>query len=1032
MSIVRLSLLGDCVIQVNDTVVDPSSTHLFALLLFLGLESERRVSRAELHRLLFAPNIGTHQASHNLRQLLYRVRRLGVVLDETALGLRLTPGGVVSYDEQLQVLTNGDCGDVDSANVAVMSSYYPKLPQPYLEWLDRARDVVDSVVRTSLLRSLTRLREAHNWLAASRVGGVLLAIDPYSEEATRGTAEAFAMMGRREDALRLLDSFSAASQRSTTPLDGLRSLRMRVAKTNPAQRVGALRGRTECLALLTAEWTAASDGGARLTTLVGAPGIGKTRAANEFAASIGFSGAKVIHHKCDISSLQFSLSLFAGILPDLWEMRGSLGIAPHHRSVLGRLSPTANAVNAPATGVALEVLREDLGVALMDLLEAVSSERQLLIVVDDAHLLDDTSLALIKHLSTSDNSAALLIIACWRPRDRISALLSTSTRSTSYILPELNEVDSRLLVQDLVADGQRVPEHLDWCVTQARGNPFFLHSLSRLTIKTTSVPFDIISLASSSYYSLGPSARLTLESCLYLNTLASLDRLVAITGLDDLLLLEALRELETSDLVCLEGHVVRGPHGLLDEALRALIPSTVSALIHRRVALTLTSECSLATYSIPLALAAARSWLAYGDAAQAEALLRRCAADIAAIGDPTAAAALLAQIAFTTTPNESRRVLLDDVIMYAEAGGARETLVQALNARLDLATYLGESPLEISRMQFRLVEVALFSDHSIDEAVPRLTAMLESPSIDDDLRLQCIATLLIIADAHYDWNLARQLVGLLSSLTEGEAEHSPYALRALLIYHTTFGDKRVAYAIANEMTHRFATPGMDDSCRSARRSSSYALYRMMRHESAKKLLVDDYNFMSSRGIRSEALYAASLLTEIEIASGDFTAARSWFREVDAQLQGGVAHNLSPNSGYYSSAALFAMMDGDYGKAHSLLSIPLTEDPRMRTPRYEAIITALRLRSHFMEGTLVHKDELVDNLKRLYKRGQSLGGQDTVVELLWSAEVLAGNALGASDLLQSYLTDYRREERPVEWFLRTTTSADESWSVLDAV
>src|SRR3954463_5182158 len=108
--------------------------------------------------------------------------------------------------------------------------------------------------------------------------------------------------------------------------------------------------------------------------------------------------------------------------------------------------------------------------------------------------------------------------------------------------------------------------------------------------------------------------------------------------------------------------------------------------------------------------------------------------------------------------------------------------------------------------------------------------------------------------------------------------------------------------------------------------------------------------MSSRGVRSEALYAASLLTEIEIASGDFNGARRWFKEVDAQLQGGAAHNLSPNSGYYSSAALFAMMDGDHRNARRLLDIPLKEDPRMRTPRYEAILTALILRSHLMDGT----------------------------------------------------------------------------------
>lgn len=96
MSTVRLSLLGDCAIHVNETSVDPGSTHLFALLLVLALEHDRRVGRAELHRLLFASEIEPRQASHNLRQLLYRLRRIGVVLNETALGLRLQTRSVPS------------------------------------------------------------------------------------------------------------------------------------------------------------------------------------------------------------------------------------------------------------------------------------------------------------------------------------------------------------------------------------------------------------------------------------------------------------------------------------------------------------------------------------------------------------------------------------------------------------------------------------------------------------------------------------------------------------------------------------------------------------------------------------------------------------------------------------------------------------------------------------------------------------------------------------------------------------------------
>jgi Predicted ATPase len=1031
MSVVRLQVLGDCIIEVNGTRVDPGSTHLFALLLILALENERRVSRSELQRMLFAAGVGARQASHNLRQLLYRVRRLGVPLDETPTGLRICAGELASYEEQLRELTKGSCEGLDSIAVRFLPSYYPRLPQPYLEWVERERQVVDGMARSRLLSALTTLCQDHLWTAAGRVGRVLLEIDPLCEDAARATAEALSMTGRREDARRLLDRFNQNFPGSKETADkwGLQGLRTRVATSPHTSRVGSLRGRAECIGLLSAEWAKAASGGARLTTLIGPPGIGKTRVAHDFAASVALAGAKVIQHKCDDSSAQFPLSLFAGILPELWQMRGSLGIAPHHRNVLSRLSPSSSVGHPIASGVALELLRGDLDLALVDLVESISSERSLLLVLDDAHLLDDTSLALLKSFATSANSATLLVIACARPRDRVSALMSARGRSTSYALPGLSASDACQLLRELDAGGQHSPEHLAWCVRQAEGNPFYLHSLSRLSSSDALVPFDISSLASSSYHCLGPGARFVLECCLYLNSLATLPRLGTITGFDDIALLAFLRELEESDLVRLQGCVVRGPHALLDEALRALIPSTVAALVHKRIAMTLTSECARDAYSIPLALAASRSWLAYGDVEQGVSLLRRCAADIAAIGDPGAAADLLAQVAHDLAPIEARRALLDDVIMYGEAGGSRALVTRALTERLHIGQRLDESALAVARMRFRLIESELSCGSWAHEVVSELSSLLMSDDADEELRARCLATLLIIADAQLDADLAHRLAGELGRLSE-TSRRNLHAVRALLIYHTTFGERAIAAELATELARRFPQPLMDEECRIARRFASYALYRLMRHPQSRTLLEADYAFMSSRGVRSEALSAASLLTEIAIAVGNFAEARGWFRKVELQLRGGAAHKLAPNSGYYSSAALFAMMDGNYERAHQLLDIPWAEDARMHTPRYESVLIALRLRAHMMNGMLHTQRALTDRLRELHERGRALGAQDTIVEMLWCAKVMDGDTAGASELLHSYLTEFRREDHPIEWSLRMTTAADEIWPLLD--
>ena len=50
MSQIRLRILGESVIQVGETIVEPSATHVFALLLYLGIERGKLVSRS--HALL--------------------------------------------------------------------------------------------------------------------------------------------------------------------------------------------------------------------------------------------------------------------------------------------------------------------------------------------------------------------------------------------------------------------------------------------------------------------------------------------------------------------------------------------------------------------------------------------------------------------------------------------------------------------------------------------------------------------------------------------------------------------------------------------------------------------------------------------------------------------------------------------------------------------------------------------------------------------------------------------------------------------
>src|SRR5450759_1502330 len=105
MSTIRLTLLGDCVIDIDGSPVTPAAAHLFALLLLFTLEHDRRLSRQELQRYLFAVDADVRLASHNLRQLLYRLRQMGLHFDERPSGLMLEDARIIGHLENLRTLS---------------------------------------------------------------------------------------------------------------------------------------------------------------------------------------------------------------------------------------------------------------------------------------------------------------------------------------------------------------------------------------------------------------------------------------------------------------------------------------------------------------------------------------------------------------------------------------------------------------------------------------------------------------------------------------------------------------------------------------------------------------------------------------------------------------------------------------------------------------------------------------------------------------------------------------------------------------
>jgi len=976
---------------------------------------------------MFVDTEASRPTSHNLRQLLYRLRGMGLLFKDLPSGLILRDTEVAGPLDGLRQLTLIERSRLTPAELEILPSYEPCLPRLFTTWLEDVKNSLEAQTRRLLLVDVEAARGTHSWATVIQLCETLASLDPANEDVVRIRAEALAMIGRRAEALQVLDTFIRDTVLNSEELAQLQLVRTRIVKATRSRREGTLRARGSCLAFLEGEWEKVGSEGARVSAVLGQAGLGKTRVSEEFAARISLRGAHVVRFECDSQARQQPMSLFSAILPSLRAMRGSLGASPEFKGALALVRPPNDGTEPTLPeGISLEARRADIQSALIDLLEAVTSERPLLLIVDDAHLLDEASRGVLRAFTTTRNAAVLQVLVCARPSSGSASLLAPARGNSVFDLAPLSRQDSLELLLELRAGSTPDDKHVEWCLSQAAGNPFYLHQLATHARSTASaLPFDISSLALSSYSSLRAESRAVLEACLLLGRFATMTRAMFVAGIDDHAMLSALRELEEQDLVHFaDGHLT-GPHALLHDALRALLPSTVSALLHRRIAVRLEEECVADQFTPELAWASAQSWLASADPAAAMHLLRRCASRAADVGEPAAAVELLSQVPSSVLPPKLLATLLDDLSRYGNAGGCRTIAATALRKRLSLARELGEGNDAVNELRLRLAESDLLDGESVALAADAIKQLLTETSAATLLRALAGARLLVIAEIDFDTHLAEFVRAWLRSLEPVAADAQSTIARAELVYHTTFGDLDHARLLVKELLAAFPTPSALTECIQARNYAAFAFYRMGYAEEAAAILDRDYEFMMSRRVYAEALYSASLRTDIALTIGEFTVARAWLARCDVAARGVAPHHLSPNSGFHSNAGILAMMDGRYGEAKEHFLAPQRQNI-LTTRRYRAVSLALLLRLEQISSDKNLNREDVAELWRLYDAGKSLGGQDAVVEALWCAMVLDGKTASASEFLHDYLLRYRRERTDPSWSLRNSTAADEAW------
>jgi DNA-binding SARP family transcriptional activator/tetratricopeptide (TPR) repeat protein len=265
------------------------------------------------------------------------------------------------------------------------------------------------------------------------------------------------------------------------------------AEPTPETARGAFVGRAAELAELVAGLDDALAGHGRLFLLVGEPGIGKSRLADELITHARARGARVLVGRC----------WEAGGAPAYWPWVQSLRAyvreseIPALRSQLGdgaadlaqivpelrqRFPELADPPSLESEGARFRLFD-----ATAEFLRNASESRSILLVLDDLHAADASSLLLLQFIARQLGSTRMLLLCAYRdvdpiPGQTLTALLAEVAREPVTRRLSLGGLSEREVAEylELTASEMASPELVAALHEETEGNPLFVAETVRL------------------------------------------------------------------------------------------------------------------------------------------------------------------------------------------------------------------------------------------------------------------------------------------------------------------------------------------------------------------------------------------------------------------------------------------------------------------------------------------------------------------------------------------------------------------------
>jgi class 3 adenylate cyclase/DNA-binding SARP family transcriptional activator/sugar phosphate isomerase/epimerase len=308
-----------------------------------------------------------------------------------------------------------------------------------------------------------------------------------------------------------------------------------------ARRTGALSplmGRQEEIELLLRRWVQAKLGEGRVVLLSGEPGIGKSRIAESLLAAREDEPRACVRYFCSphhthsplypfIAQLEraagFELGSTATAKLDRLEtlLKPTAKNVPRDMALIAELLAVPTDGRYPALAVSPAQKREMTLTAILDQLDGVVAHSSVLIVIEDVHWLDPTSLDLLDRLIARVANMAVLLVVTFRPGFQPTWV--GQPHVTMLPLSRLGRRDSAGIIAGITKDKALPGAVVEQILSRTDGVPLFIEELTSALLES-----ELLRETTDSYVLDGPLPPLAIPTSLQASLVARLDRLASV------------------------------------------------------------------------------------------------------------------------------------------------------------------------------------------------------------------------------------------------------------------------------------------------------------------------------------------------------------------------------------------------------------------------------------------------------------------------------------------------------------------------